>query len=396
MMPTWEAEGVQLYHGAAEDVLPSLPECHVDSVITDPPCGISFLRREWDSDKGGRGAWVAWLQGVLCQACRVAKPGASLLCWALPRTSHWTGWAVEDAGWGVRDCIYHLTGKGWPKPLKMTWALEQAGADGETAEAWSGWNNCLKPAAECWWLASKRLDGTFAENALRWGVAGLHIDGCRIPSDELQSGARRRRYEDGVFNDRTCGLVSEFYYDGSKGRYPANVLLDDEAAAVLDLQNPGASRYFTRFVYTAKATRQERGVGCEHLLWRHIKDGYEPVDAEAWERLPEDQRCRGNIHVSVKPLALMRWLCELTRTPSGGTVLDPFCGSGSTGVACVQTGRPFIGIEKDPVSFAIAKARIIAAMGGRLGTDAAATVPASAVRPRHRKRPCQQRLPLAE
>src|SRR5690606_17826746 len=119
----------------------------VDAVVTDPPAGIAFMGAKWDGDKGGRRQWTAWLAEILREALRVLKPGGHALVWALPRTSHWTGSAIEDAGFEVRDCIVHHFGNGMPKS-----------------------KGCLKPASEHWWLARKP------------GAKGvvLNLDACRV------------------------------------------------------------------------------------------------------------------------------------------------------------------------------------------------------------------------
>ena len=182
-------DGITLYHGLAEEIVPLLAPQSVTAVVTDPPAGISFMGRAWDSAKGGRDKWIAWLCEILT-ACRAAcKPGAPLLCWALPRTSHWTGMAIEDAGWEVVDQISHLFGSGFPKALDISKAIDKAagaergvvgvikndqptatdiygGFAGEgrrdtnitapatpEAQRLDGWHTSTKPAHETWWMA---------------------------------------------------------------------------------------------------------------------------------------------------------------------------------------------------------------------------------------------------
>src|SRR5690606_15291027 len=125
----------EIIHADCLDILATMEAGSVCSVVTDPPAGIAFMGREWDRDKGGRDAWVAWMRGIAEECLRVAKPGAHALVWALPRTSHWTATAWEDAGWDVRDRVAHLHGQGFPKSLNL---------DGE----WEGWGTALKPAME--------------------------------------------------------------------------------------------------------------------------------------------------------------------------------------------------------------------------------------------------------
>ena len=118
--------------GDALAVLPTLPDACVEAVVTDPPAGISFMDREWDRDRGGRDAWIAWLASVMRECLRVLKPGGHALVWALPRTSHWTATACEDAGFEIRDRIAHLFGSGFPKSLSVGKAIDKAaGAERE-------------------------------------------------------------------------------------------------------------------------------------------------------------------------------------------------------------------------------------------------------------------------
>jgi hypothetical protein len=125
--PYWASDDgdVTLYLGKCEKVLPDLPANSVDAIVTDPPAAVRFMGREWDSDRGGRRQWVAWLSGCMEAAARVLKPGGHLLVWSLPRTSHWTAWALEDAGLEIRDCILHLFGSGYPKSLDVSKAIDR-------------------------------------------------------------------------------------------------------------------------------------------------------------------------------------------------------------------------------------------------------------------------------
>jgi DNA modification methylase len=231
------------------------------------------------------------------------------------------------------------------------------------AKRWQGWGTALKPAWEPILVAMKPCDGTFAQNAERHGVAGLNIDGARIGSggDKIDGGCK------GTSKIHDGGITKRAPVDQSTGRWPANLLLDEDAAELLDAQSGeltsgaapatgfvrnsdthrnafasfagnreeptalyGDSGGASRFFYTAKASRAERNIG----------------DAD-------------NTHPTVKPLNLMVWLCTLTATPKGGVILDPFCGSGTTGIAALRVGRQFIGIERDPEYVRIARARMV-------------------------------------
>jgi DNA modification methylase len=209
-----------LHHGDCLKVLRTMPSCSVDAIVCDPPAGIAFMGKEWDKDKGGRDAWIAWMQSVAQECLRVIKPGGHALVWALPRTSHWTGMAWENGGWEPRDKIVHLFGTGFPKSLDVNKAIDKAAGaerevvgyhsgvpgmtsgkgwnDGpfsrgevgaitipatEAAKQWEGWGTALKPAAEDWWLFRKPIEGTIAGNVLAHGTGALNIDECRISAE---------------------------------------------------------------------------------------------------------------------------------------------------------------------------------------------------------------------
>jgi site-specific DNA-methyltransferase (adenine-specific) len=382
----------RLIHGDCLEVLRSAPDNAIDAMVTDPPAGISFLDQPWDSDRGGRTAWVAWLAAIMAQALRVLKPGAYALVWALPRTSHWTATALEDAGFEIRDILHHHFATGMPK------------------------SRLLKPATEHWILARKPLsERNLARNVARWGTGRLNIEPCQIPraADDTpgwhQSGADGSR---GYLGTRTFRIRRMSAADiqarrGHQGRWPANVLfshapdcrrverqkIQGQAQTVacvpgcpvaeLDRQS-GPSRsgkprtdrghggYWTRgngvpcgpqygdgggasrFFYVAKPSRREKEEGCKRLPTRRLRR----VNPGGLEHDPKwAPRAVKNHHVTVKSVTLMRYFCRLI-TPSGGIVLDPFMGSGSTGVAALQEGRRFVGIEIEAEYLAVARARI--------------------------------------
>lgn len=312
---------------AVEDCLSflrRLPDNSIDSLVTDPPAGISFMGKSWDSNKGGRREWVAWMTEVMTECLRATKPGGHALVWSLPRTSHWTATALEEAGWEVRDCVTHLFGSGFPKSYNLK---------GE----WDGWGTALKPAAEFWWLARKPLaEATVARNVARWGTGAINIDGCR-------NDAPVPAYSEPALNSPT-GLVYGFQTGAGRngkmsepqtGRWPANLVLDEEVAEVLDKQSSVCA---SQFFYVAKASRRERNTG----VWGQAAKADAPMQ---------------NNHPTVKSLALMRWLCRMI-TPPEGIVLDPFAGSGSTLMAAQMEGFRWIGCENNPEYVEIAKARL--------------------------------------
>jgi site-specific DNA-methyltransferase (adenine-specific) len=264
-----------LHHGDCLAWLRTLPSESVDSVVTDPPAGIAFMGKHWDGDRGGRAQWVAWLAEVMRECLRVLKPGGHALVWSLPRTEHWTACAVEDAGFEIRDGVYHLCAQGWPKSLDVSKAIDAAaGAEREVvgrrvyangcspvdtastreaddgwhrpwmddaesladkrsitapatddAKRWQGWGTALKPAVERWVLARKPLVGTVAANVLAHGTGALNVDGCRVACDSRRAiesrgdkGKAVNSYGDGKSGSRAVG-------ETALGRWPANVVL---------------------------------------------------------------------------------------------------------------------------------------------------------------------------
>ena len=346
------------------------------SLNTDSPAGRSrigtgggFMGQKWDSELPGVETWEA--------ALRVAKPGAHLVAFGGTRTFHRLTCAIEDAGWEIRDCLSWLYGQGFPKSLNL----------GE------GWGTGLKPAWEPIVLARKPLEGSVAANRAKYGTGVLNIDGCRIEGAAGSGvwGSSNQDCQEGrTFNASPDGDGYRYRSQAHPGgRWPANVALDVDAALQLDEQsgelvsgaNPtrrgspkfrntygefvgqeeceaargqdagGASRFF----YCPKADRTERNAGL---------DGPErPLNWSSGEQSPgtfqspNTKRRARNFHPTVKPVELMRWLCRLV-TPPGGLVLDPFCGSGSTGIAALREGFAFIGIEREPDYCELARRRI--------------------------------------
>lgn len=372
-----------LHLGDCLGVLKTLPANSIDACVTDPPAGIAFMGKSWDRDKGGRDAWIAWMTEVARECLRVLKPGGHALVWAIPRTSHWTATAWENAGFEVRDRIAHLHGQGFPK------SSNQGGA-------WDGWGTALKPACEDWWLLRKPLESTVAASLATHGTGALNIDGCRIQGAKGAGvwGSSNKACQDGrTFNASPDGedYRSEPH---QAGRWPANVthdgsdevvsLFPSEAGAAAPVHRRRADKFrpaygaikgdideqgstfhgdsgsAARFYYCAKATRADREEGCEAfderpLLWSSGTQSPGTFQSDGTKRAAR------NNHPTVKPVALMRWLCRLVTQP-GGTILDPFMGSGSTGKAAMLEGFRFIGIEQDAGYLKIAEARITRAL----------------------------------
>jgi site-specific DNA-methyltransferase (adenine-specific) len=362
------------------DHLKTLEANSVDAVVTDPPYGLGncspravtealsawvageeykprgagFMGKSWDAFVPGPELWR--------EVYRVLKPGGHAVIFAGSRTVDLMGIAVRLAGFEVRDMLHWIYGSGFPKSLDVSKAIDKrAGAErdvvgkgvsGRTAiwsddgmgdfditapatdqaKQWEGWGTALKPAHEPALLCRKPLDGAVVDNVERWGVGGINVDGCRLHWGEEEP----YRYPNGPQGNIDpsswrMGRITELVKGADAGRWPANILLDPEAASLLDLQ---AGLDASRFFYCGKATREEKEAG-----------------------LDGDPRRRANVHPTVKPIAVMRWLCKLV-TPPGGLILDPFCGSGSTGCAASQLGFRFLGIEREPEYAAIARARV--------------------------------------
>jgi DNA modification methylase len=374
--------------GDCLDVLRTMPDASVDAVVTDPPYGLSFMGKRWDYDVPSVEVWAECL--------RVLKPGGHLLAFAGTRTQHRMAVRIEDAGFEIRDLIMWCYGSGFPKSLDVSKAIDKAaGAEREVvgtklglpgysltdgapggvamegnvngslrngaaecaitapatpeAQQWSGWGTALKPALEPITVARKPLQGTVAANVLAHGCGGLNVDGCRVGLREARQ--LNRAGSIGYGGSEPQGIVE----DGGMGRWPANLIHSGEDEVV---------RLFPQTVSGAlnqASVKAENNIYGKHDAYANPKQ-YEPNTGSAARffytaKASRDDRSDGNTHPTVKPTDLMRYLCRLV-TPPGGTVLDPFMGSGSTGKAAMLEGFEFIGIEREPQYFAIAEQRI--------------------------------------
>ena len=398
------------------------PDC-IDSFVQDPPYGLAFMGKGWDYAVPGPEFFEAQL--------RVAKPGAHLVAFGGTRTYHLLACAIEDAGWELRDSLMWLYGSGFPKSADVAKAIdahafgvwldanghreeyrrqvasykaskaspeetkalhlrwhEAAGAiDTDDAQKWEGWGTALKPAWEPIILARKPFKATVAANVLAHGTGALNVDACRVATNDNLNGGGYSDNRETSTNDvyGEYARMQPAAFQQPTGRWPANVVLDPEAGALLDAQTGelksgkkeggkytravgihdggqradgeacyndagGASRFF----YCAKATKKEREAGLENFDPRIVNDGRKTSIDNAYQRGDTKRR---NTHPTVKPVALMRWLVRLI-TPPGGIVCDPFCGSGSTGCAAVLEGFDFVGIEREAELAALADARI--------------------------------------
>ena len=351
-----------LHLGDCRHVLATLDDNSIDAIVCDPPYELGFMGKAWDN------SGIAYDVTVWQQCLRVLKPGGHLVAFGGSRTYHRLAVAIEDAGFEIRDQIQWIYGSGFPKSLDVSKAMDKqagaigddagpnpswrpneytwAGGQGKTAmrperktapstdlaKQWQGWGTALKPAHEPAVLARKPLCGTVANNVTTWGVGALNIDGTRVGTEQTTTTIKDLSQAHGnQFGKAGITYPKIGEQLNPPGRWPANVILDEDAAKALDKQSGGN---VSRFFYTAKASKAEREAG---------------LDAPIGER--------ANFHPTIKPLALMRYLVRLV-TPKGGKVLDPFMGSGSTGCAAVLEGCDFVGIDITPEYVAIAQKRI--------------------------------------
>lgn len=356
-----------LYQGDCIEVMRGMADNSVDSIVTDPPYELGFMGKAWDAT-GVANNPVMWLE-----ALRVLKPGGHLLAFSGSRTYHRMVCAVEDAGFDIRDQIMWIYGSGFPKSHNL---------DGDH----EGWGTALKPAHEPIVVARKPLIGTVAANVLAHGTGAINIDGCRIGwpngvAPEIGTAAWGGPTKKSTVVPGQDGATVEREPPSALGRWPANVIHDGSLevlagfpetksggyppaggqrsqAATYGKPNERGLQVFTsnegsaaRFFYTAKASKSDRHEGLAIPGNKFTHGGH----MREVENMGADRG--GNHHPTVKPTDLMAYLCRLV-TPPGGTVLDPFMGSGSTGKACALEGFSFIGIDLSAEYLEIARARI--------------------------------------
>ena len=318
------------------ELLKKLEDNSVDSVVTDPPYGLSFMNKKWDYDVPSIEFWK--------EVYRVLKPGGHILSFGGTRTYHRMVVNMEDAGFEIRDQIQWIYGSGFPKSHNIGKSYDKKMGN----DKYEGFGTSLKPANEPIVLARKPLsEKTIVDNVIEWGTGGINIDGCRIGSEV-----------------RT-----------TEGRWPANVILDDEAGKVLDEQSVGSSRFF----YNAKVSKKERNMGLDNFedkkrpgqndtglyssspycidCGKTINGTNDHSNCKEGLEYKSSSTTTKNNHPTVKPVSLMAYLVRLI-TPPNGVVLDPYMGSGSTGIATLLEGFNFIGMEMDEEYFKIAEARI--------------------------------------
>jgi DNA modification methylase len=326
------------------EVMATMDENSVDAIVSDPPYGLSFMGKGWDHAVPGVEFWA--------EALRVAKPGAHLLAFGGTRLYHRLTCAIEDAGWEVRDCLMWIYGQGFPKSkdfAKDDAASRDAGFRVPLPEFVgtpfeSGYGTALKPSWEPIIMARKPLAGTVAANVTEWGTGGINVDGCRVGTETTTTNGWKCGGEQ-VYGGGN-GRCADGYKGGeNQGRWPANLLIEE---GTIDAE-------WTRFFYQPKASKRDRDEGLEgpERLCGMMEDD-KPIETGSGRPSRDERK---NTHPTVKPTDLMRYLCRLV-TPPGGTILDPFTGSGSTGKAAMLEGFNFIGCELDATYCDTARRRI--------------------------------------
>jgi len=381
-----------ILHGDCLEKLKELADNSVDSIVTDPPYELGFMGKKWDN------TGIANDKNMWAECLMVLKPGGHLLAFSGTRTYHIMASAIEDAGFEVRDMIEWVYGSGFPKSLNIgkavdklqgnerevvgvkkspdgrDYSIESACQKGEfggenafkksgmnmnkliltkgTSE-WEGWGTALKPAHEPICMARKPLsEKTVVENCLKWGTGGIDIDGSRVGTEVTTTVRNSNSGGERYGRDERTGS-----WQNPPGRFPSN-LIHDNSEEVRECFPNESERFFKSIIYQAKASKSERNRGCDGLEEK-VSGGMAGTADQTL--LTGSGNIRNNMarnnHPTVKPIALMEYLIKMV-TRKGGTVLDPFMGSGSTGVACKRLGYEFIGIEREAEYITIAKARI--------------------------------------
>ena len=418
---------MRLLLGDCLDKLKELDDNSVDSIVTDPPYGLAIMGKKWDYDVPSQEIWE--------ECMRVLKPGGHLLAFAGSRTYHRMAIRIEDAGFEIRDQLMWIYGSGFPKSMNVGMKVdEKLGNKRELVERpkseqrpnadnsrdknkdiggfamsdnkyksvgnseWEGWGTALKPSHEPIVMARKPLIGTVVDNVLEWGTGGINIDESRIQHDEPVKTTTRTEKGD-TWNEKNSGLrnnPSNMASADPKGRFPANVIFDEEAGKILDEQTGilksgfmkagtkrimsegdantygyydsdttyndtyGDSGGASRFFYCPKTSKTDRNEGLDDFEKKSRSDANKMMGksgnfktGSGNDRTTEFK----NNHPTVKPTDLMLYLIRLV-TPKDGTTLDPFMGSGSSGKAAVRGGFDFVGVEREEEYMKIAKARI--------------------------------------
>jgi DNA modification methylase len=387
-----------IINGNNIEELKKFDDNYFDSIVTDPPYEIGFMGKSWDA------SGIANNPEMWSECLRVLKPGGYLLSFSATRTYHRMAVAIEDAGFEIRDMIEWVYGSGFPKSLNIGKAVDKiqgnerevTGKDPNSqgrimereyingtgvkrtrnefltkgTSEWEGKGTALKPAHEPICMARKPLsEKTVAENVLKYGTGGINIDESRVGTDlDLKNDINNRpnrlkgigiTEKSGVWKgiaSKTLSNVQDLGSLNSMGRFPAN-LIHDNSEEVRECFPNESERFFKSIIYQAKASKSERNKGCEELEEKaNFKMRESNSEEDGWGNKFDTLPSKNN-HPTVKPVALMEYLIKMV-TPTNGIVLDPFMGSGSTGVACVLNDFEFVGIDLDKDYCEIARARI--------------------------------------
>jgi len=355
--------------GDSLEVLKDFEDNYFDSVVTDPPYGLSFMGKKWDYDVPQVELWK--------EVYRVLKPGGHILSFAGSRTYHRMAVNIEDAGFEIRDMLGWLYGSGFPKSHNI----------GHKVEKYKGWGTALKPAHEPIVMARKPFNTTVAENVLTYGTGGINIDECRVGIDENDPNHRHNSSQGNSGKNSMFGVGGHKGNLQSQGRFPANIIHDGSEEVLeifpetspsnpkkrnrntigsFGMPNDNTNEYndkgtAARFFYCAKASKAERNMGLDDYEEKPMG-----MSNRAKHRSTLDDSHdiglnrvinRKNYHPTVKPIKLMEYLVRLL-TPKEGIVLEPFAGSGTTLIACKQQGFNYIGIEREQEYCDIAEARL--------------------------------------
>jgi len=369
----------KIHQGDNRETLKTLADNSIDAIVTDPPYGIDFLGKDWDANTGALETYEECL--------RVLKPGGHILAFSAARTYHHLAITLEQAGFEIRDQIMWIYSSGFPKSqdigrgiqrsLGVKETIQKKTTDGYNlnnqkgftensdvgygemkpiavctdplAQKWEGWGTALKPAHEPICLARKPLKQSIVKNCQEWGTGAINIDATRV--GEPISYTSKCAFSNKSSLETENETVSDFEEDVTvAGRFPSNVL-----GEILQAD-------YQKYFYCPKVSRQERHIGFDTaniptnpngILDNKDENGNQVLAIDS-KRLGTEL---GNNHPTVKPIELMKYLIKLI-TPPGGTVLDPFNGSGTTGMAATELGFDYIGCELDPKYVEISVKRI--------------------------------------
>jgi DNA modification methylase len=408
----YRTDRATLVQGDCLDVLRCLEDGEADALVTDPPSGTGFMNKSWDSFKS-RDAFVDFLTSRLVECRRVCRPGAVGLVWALPRTSHWTALAIEEAGWVIEEKIYHLFGTGFPKakhrlkPAAEEWVLCR-----NPGPLWLGIDECRLSALPYTQEEWNRMGSIEGKGAVRMGQAASPVTKAAyqnglipVPSGRWPANLALSHHSECVCQGTkkvkgshdagksivTIGTgpfrhgpdVGKGYADADGTETVENWTCHPDCPIRLLDEQAGERRSYCSNKATAEAASGKEFVNKNRAVYELSKSNGKsfvrgqmyadkggasrffanfPAEADTSRMLycskaSKKDRGEGNRHNTVKSTTLMSWLVKLA-CPEGGLVLDPFAGSGSTGVACLRTGRRFFGVESDRESCLTAARRL--------------------------------------